>query len=269
MFWLFPGHTGTQWRIVAMIAALCGLGLLDDIFKLTPLVKVLGQVACAALYVIGEPTNVGAAVLMILFLILSSNAWNVVDVMDSLLASIGAVSMFGVCVVMLIHGFEPQGLPSIPLIASGALIGFLVWNRPPARIIMGDAGSLPMGMLYGLLAVESFADSALLAFAVILPGLIPFLEVGFLIVQRSRRGIPFYRSTPDHFALRMLHNGYTVAQIVKPVIWAGIGLVVLACILELTSFHEVLTIAAVVLLVGAVVWAYRFLIRLRVGRTVR
>ena len=269
MFWLFPSHAGAQSRIVAMIAALCVLGLLDDILKLTPLVKVLGQAACAALYVLHEPTDLHAAVLVMSFLILCSNAWNVVDVMDSLLASIGAVSMFGVSVVMLVHGIEPQGLPSIPVIVSGALIGFLVWNRPPARIIMGDAGSLSMGMLYGVLVVESFSDSALLALAVVLPGLIPFLEVGFLIVQRSRKGLPFYRSTPDHFALRLLHNGYTVAQVVKPVIWTGIGLVVLACLLELTSFHAILTIAAALLLVAAVAWAYRFFSRLRVGSTVR
>ncbi|MBI5867307.1 MAG: undecaprenyl/decaprenyl-phosphate alpha-N-acetylglucosaminyl 1-phosphate transferase [candidate division Zixibacteria bacterium] len=267
--WLFPSSAGAQLHITAMMVALCALGLLDDIFKLTPLVKVLGQAACAALYIIPEAMNLRGAAFVMLFLIVSSNAWNVVDVMDSLLASIGAVAMFGISIVMLIHGLDPRGLPSISLVVSGALIGFLVWNRPPARVIMGDAGSLPLGMVYGALVVESFSDSALLALAVLLPGLIPYLEVGFLMVQRSRKGVPFYRSTPDHFALRLLHNGSTIAQIVKPVIWAGSGLVALACLLELTSFHTVLTIASAVLLAGAVVWAYRYLSRLRVGSSAR
>ncbi len=267
--WLFPSNAEAQLPIMAMMAALCALGLLDDVFRLAPLVKVLGQAACAAVYIIPEAMNLHGAAFVMLFLIVSSNAWNVVDVMDSLLASIGAVALFGISIVMLVHGLDPRGLPSISIVISGALIGFLVWNRHPAKIIMGDAGSLSLGMVYGALVVESFSDSALLALAVILPGLIPYLEVGFLIVQRSRKGVPFYRSTPDHFALRLLHNGSTIAQIVKPVIWAGIGLVALACLLELTSFHTVLTIASTVLLAGAVVWAYRYLSRLRVGSSVR
>lgn len=269
MLWLFPAQTDTQSRIAFMMAALCALGLLDDIFRLTPLVKVLGQVACAAIYVMGTHFDIAAAAVVILFLMATSNAWNVVDVMDALLASIGSVAMLGGCAVMLLHGLAPQGLPTIPAIASGVLIGFLIWNRPPARIIMGDAGSLPLGMLFGVLVVESLTRSASLSVNVVLPGLIPFLEVGFLLVQRSRRRIPFYRSTPDHFALRLLHNGYTVAQIVTPVVLSGIGLTVFASLLELTSFHIIPTIVVSALLAIAIAWAYRFLVQLRVGGTIQ
>jgi len=267
MFWLVPDQAGVQMRIGMLIAALCALGLLDDLFKLTPLVKVLGQTACAALYVLGGSFDGAAAAAAILFLILTSNAWNVVDVMDALLASIGTLALFGGCVVMLLHGLSPHGLPIIPAIAAGAVAGFLVLNRPPARIILGDAGSLPLGMLYGALVLEAFAQSPSLAITVCLPGLIPLLEVGFLLVQRSRRGIPFYHPTPDHFALRLVHNGYTIGQVIAPVVWSGIGLIVFASLLEFTSFHIIPILIVVVLLAVAVTWAYRFVIRLRVGGT--
>jgi UDP-GlcNAc:undecaprenyl-phosphate GlcNAc-1-phosphate transferase len=269
MLYLTGGGSSMPWRIIAMMAALCILGLVDDVVRISPLAKVIGQIGCAAIYAVGEPFGAGAIGLALLFLMLSSNAWNVVDVMDSLLAAIGAIAMFGAGVVMLVHGAGPGGLPAIAMIGSGALLGFLFWNRAPAKIIMGDAGSLAMGMLFGVLVIEAAGVSALLALAVFLPGIVPFLEVAFLIVQRSRQGTPFYHSTPDHFALRMLHNGYSVAQIVNPVSLIGIGLAALACILVWTSFHTLLVTMAASILAVALVWAYRFLIRLRVGGTAR
>ncbi len=258
------GLDGAVGRIAVLAVSACLLGLLDDVFKLQPATKVIGQAACAILYAALTGVEFYEFVFIVLFLILTSNAWNVVDVMDSLLASIATVCLIGVSAVLAIHGIESRGLSAMALISAGSTAGFLLWNWPPAKILMGDAGSISLGMLYGALVTEAHSNAPGLAAALILPGLIPYLEVIFLIIQRSMKRIPFYETTPDHFALRLLHNGHTVGEVIAPVTWAGIGLSVLACLVAFTAFDFVVLAAVIVALSAAVWWAYRYFGRLPV-----
>lgn len=245
-------------RIAPTVVIVCVVGLLDDLFRIPPHLKIAGQLLGVSPYLYQLSPDPGYTAALAFFLVLSSNAWNVVDVMDSLLATIGTMCFLGSALVLLSYGLDARGLPGITLVAAGSLSGFLVWNRHPARVIMGDSGSLSLGMLYGIVVVEAFEISPLLAVAMLLPGLIPFWEVGFLIVQRSRRGIPFYRTTPDHFALRMLHNGRTVHQVIWRVLGCTGVLLVMSWMLVVTQFHRYVVISVVAIVVVATIWTFRF-----------
>jgi UDP-N-acetylmuramyl pentapeptide phosphotransferase/UDP-N-acetylglucosamine-1-phosphate transferase len=129
---------------------------------------------------------------------------------------------------------------------------------------MGDAGSLALGFFYGLLVIEAWIFNPALGFILIIPGLIPFLEVGFLMVQRTQKRIPFYRTTPDHFALRMLHNGRCIRQIIVPVALVAVGLTCLASALVIVGISRAVIVASIVLLVAGTLWANRYFSRLPV-----
>jgi UDP-GlcNAc:undecaprenyl-phosphate GlcNAc-1-phosphate transferase len=242
--------------------AVCLLGLFDDIYRIRPFVKVFGQLICGGLYLARLAPGAEVAAVMLLLLVLSSNAWNVVDVMDSLLGSIGSMCFMGVSFVFVIHGGEAGILSTLSLIAAGSIAGFLMWNRHPASIILGDSGSLALGMLFGMIVIESFMISPLLAIPVLVSGLIPYLEAAFLVLQRSRKRIPFYETTPDHFALRMLHNGYSVRYIMTWVWAVGVGLTLVANFLVLSGFHLAVSIGTSLVLVCGSLLAFRYFDRL-------
>lgn len=250
------------WRISPTMVAVCLLGLLDDIYRIRPLVKVTGQLICGGLYLGRLAPEAEIAAVLMLFLVLSSNAWNVVDVMDSLLGSIGTMCFMGATLVLVVHGAGAEVLSTLSLVSAGTIAGFLVWNRHPASIILGDSGSLALGMLFGMIAIESFMISPLLAIPVLLPGMIPYLEVAFLILQRSRKRIPFYETTPDHFALRMLHKGHSVSYIITRVWIVGLGLSLIAILLVYSDFQIAVSIGASIVLLCGSLLAYRYFDRL-------
>jgi UDP-GlcNAc:undecaprenyl-phosphate GlcNAc-1-phosphate transferase len=250
------------WRVMPTMLAVCLFGLLDDIYRIRPFVKVFGQLICGGLYVVRLEPEAEVAVVLMLLLVLSSNAWNVVDVMDSLLGSIGTMCFLGASLVFVIYGAEAAALSTLSLISAGSIAGFLMWNRHPASIILGDSGSLALGMLFGMVVIESFMISPLLAIPVLLSGLIPYLEVAFLIVQRSRKRIPFYETTPDHFALRMLHNGYSVHYILTWVWTVGFGLTLVASFLVISRFHPAVSIGTSLVMLCGCFLAFRYFDRL-------
>ena len=112
----------------------------------------------------------------------------------------------------------------------GSLIGFFWYNKPHAQIYLGDAGSLFIG---GFLATVPFLFDwglynwhGFLTPVIILA--IPLLEVCTLILVRSKKGIPFYQGSPDHFSLYLKFNGWTVYEILTYVSFLSIMLFLVA-----------------------------------------
>lgn len=234
------------------------LGLVDDLYALHPGVKVLGQSVCILVYLVMADFGLFGAMIAGPFLVMAANAWNVVDVMDGLLGWIGALAFAGAGIVFLIQGSNPAPLAIAALAAAGSMGGFLVWNRHPARVLLGDAGSLPLGLLYGILIVEGFRLAPELGATLIIPGFIPFFEVGFIMTQRTMRGIPFYRTTPDHFALRLRRHGHPIPAIIRPVIVVGVSLSLVAGLIASSGFHNFLLGAGVGIVLLSTVPAFRY-----------
>ena len=150
--------------------------------------------------------------LSFLWILTVINAFNLVDIMDGLAATISLGAAFSFMAVALYFG-EPIALFFAALI--GALGAFFYYNKPQAQIYLGDAGSLFLGGVFAaspfLLPWSAFTVYGFLAPIIILG--IPLLELLFLIIIRTKKGIPFYLGSPDHFAIVLQRRGWSRYQI--------------------------------------------------------
>jgi UDP-GlcNAc:undecaprenyl-phosphate GlcNAc-1-phosphate transferase len=186
------------------------LGLVDDLRPLRALPKLIVGTGLATVAVLLglSPTITGVALidaaLAIGWIVLVVNAANVTDVCDGLAGGIAAVGLLYLGLVV------PASRPMAWGLA-GACLGFLVFNRPPASIFMGDAGSLLLGFALAALSLRVFEAQPVwpgLAMAAAPCALFVF-EAFFLIMVRRAKGLPFWKGSPDHFSLRMQAAGWS------------------------------------------------------------
>ena len=197
------------------------LGLIDDFGVLSPKVKFLGQII-AAFVLIKSGIKIDIiffpewfdVLLTFLWIIGITNAFNIIDVMDGLSAGIAAIATFILFIVALINGNPLIAVFTIAL--TGSLIGFLKYNFYPARIYMGDTGSMFIGFMIGALAMIGkytlFNKIGFLVPLVILG--IPVFDTLFVMYIRYRRGLSMFKGSNDHFALRLRRWRLTVRQTV-------------------------------------------------------
>jgi UDP-GlcNAc:undecaprenyl-phosphate GlcNAc-1-phosphate transferase len=186
------------------------LGLIDDFGVLTPRQKLAGQVVAvltlmnASIYIkLAFLPPWVAVVLSFLWLLAITNAFNLIDIMDGLAAGVAAAAALILFAVALVNGRQTYAVLLAAL--AGALCGFLRFNFEPARIYMGDAGSLFIGLMLGALAMNnSYTRTNLVASLAPLVILgVPLFDMLFVMYIRRRRGLPVMLGSPDHFALRL------------------------------------------------------------------
>jgi UDP-GlcNAc:undecaprenyl-phosphate GlcNAc-1-phosphate transferase len=214
-------HTAARWVCTACMLA---VGLFDDVHPLTVGRKLIAQTTVCSIYLIAvspsaSPPTIG---LELAFMLLVVNAFNLVDVMDGLLIVVAGVAVGGLLggsfLASPINRLECWGLLA-------ALAAAFAFNRPPARIYLGDAGALALGFFLASLCLTGVSSSPrpvgvahLVAFA------IPIFEVVFLTAARVGRGISPFRASPDHFALRLQDQaGWTQGRVLLAT--AAVGLV--------------------------------------------
>lgn len=216
------------------------LGLIDDFGVLTPWTKLTGQLlAVFVLIKSGIRIEIAAfpewldLFLTIVWMVGLINAFNLLDIMDGLSASIGAVSASCLLVVALLQGDQTIAFMLAALI--GSLVGFLKYNWQPAKIYMGDTGAMFIGLLLGAMTMigqyPSSHPVSLLTPVFILG--IPIFDTLFVMYIRYRRGLPIFWGSPDHIAIRLRHWGMSVRQIVvmsslATVLMGGLGLLMMA-----------------------------------------
>jgi UDP-N-acetylmuramyl pentapeptide phosphotransferase/UDP-N-acetylglucosamine-1-phosphate transferase len=151
------------------------------------------------------------------------NLYNFMDGIDGLAASEAAVIGAGLLLFAGIgEGADPQGA----LLAAGiigAAIGFLMWNWSPARVFLGDVGSVPLGYLSGYLLLD-LATRGHWKIALILP-LYFIADATITLLRRLFRGERFWQSHRQHFYQRAVRNGFSHAAVVKRVITADLLLI--------------------------------------------
>jgi len=197
------------------------LGLIDDLGALSPAIKLAGQVV-AILTLMKASVTIKltflppalALPLSFLWLLAITNAFNLIDIMDGLASGVGLISALVLACVAAGSGREEVGTLLAGL--AGSLAGFLRYNLEPARIYLGDTGSLFLGLMLGALAMNNSYTSknlvASLAPVVILG--VPLFDMLFVMFIRWRRGIPVMRGSPDHFPLRLRKWRLTTRQTV-------------------------------------------------------
>lgn len=238
------------------------LGLWDDRCPLGPWSKLLAQFAVAAftagvldirvLELLPGPLPVLVTILWILTI---TNAFNFLDNMDGLSAGVAVIAA-GVFAVAALRGGQVF-VPALAWVIVGALLGFLIFNFPPATIIMGDAGSLPVGYLMSVLTMLTTfydPDHGLTPWGLLTPFVVlavPLYDVGSVVTIRLRSGDSPFRGDNRHFSHRLLNKGLTrrgavltiylaTAAAALPAIhlprldWSGAALTVAQCLCVVT-----------------------------------
>lgn len=234
------------------------LGLIDDFGVLTPGVKLAGQVVAvltlmnASIYIKLNFLPVWLAVaLSFLWLLAITNAFNIIDVMDGLAAGVAAAAAFILFVVAAVNGRQTYAVLLAAL--CGSLVGFLRFNFEPAKIYMGDAGSMFIGLMLGALSMNnSYTRHNLVASLapIVILG-VPVFDMLFVMYVRFRRGLPVMLGSPDHFALRVRKWRLTTRQTVLASWGATLGLGVLAFAMMLSGTAIAAVIIAGIVLTSA------------------
>jgi UDP-GlcNAc:undecaprenyl-phosphate GlcNAc-1-phosphate transferase len=215
------------------------LGLIDDLGQLGPWTKLAGQlVAVSVLIKSGIHVKLVfihpalALAISVVWLLAVTNAFNLIDVMDGLSAGTAAIAALVLLVVADLGGSRTSAMLLAGL--AGACLGFLRYNFEPARIYMGDTGSLFIGLVLGALTMD-LAYTKRHHLGAVAPGLIlglPLFDMLFVMYVRYRRGLPVMLGSPDHVALRLRRWRLTTRQTVLVSYGAtgALGLVALAMI---------------------------------------
>jgi len=167
IIWAIPYFEQNQLIILASLCILFFMGLRDDILPIKPVIKILGQMAAAflvisfcGLYISGLHGLFGIhtvspviayviSTLVILFLI---NSFNLIDGLDGLAAGLAFIAALSF--TYLFFCYEEYFMAVLSCSLAGALLGFLVYNFYPAKIFMGDTGSLTVGFILSILAIR-------------------------------------------------------------------------------------------------------------------
>ncbi|MFH1074357.1 MAG: MraY family glycosyltransferase [Candidatus Firestonebacteria bacterium] len=210
------------------------LGLVDDIKKLSVPLKFSVQILAAVTLIIfgikvqflgNEFLNIAVTIIWVVGI---TNAFNLLDIMDGLSSGIAVIA----ALTYFVLGVDAGKLfsPLAALALAGSCLGFLYYNFPPAKIFMGDAGSLFLGFMLATLSLtESYTNINNLAVLtpVIILG-VPIFDTIFVMWMRVKQGKPFYFGSPDHFPLRLKRSGMPEKQVITVVYSAGFALAVVA-----------------------------------------
>ena len=220
---LLAGHWDRTLPVVAGVLVLWAVGTVDDRRTLPPLTRVLVEVALAAgLWALGLGWDLGAGAavdlaLTAVWIVAIVNAFNLFDNMDGAASSMAAVVAAGLAVVGVVEGDTWLAVTGAAL--CGATLGFLPHNlfASPARIFLGDGGSMPLGFAVAATAMIGMSASTAawqsLAMGLLLVG-IPALDTALVTVSRRRRGVSILTGGRDHLTHRArlrLRNARAVA----------------------------------------------------------
>ncbi|MGI9190364.1 MAG: MraY family glycosyltransferase [Longimicrobiaceae bacterium] len=236
-----PGRYHLFAGILVGGAILLFAGLYDDLRGLRPGAKLVAQVAAAiAVYALGlqvEVLSVGAGTeihlgwlslpLTVVWIVGITNAFNLIDGLDGLACGIALVALLTTLGVAVALGNFEVALVCVAL--SGALLGFLRYNFSPARIFLGDSGSLFIGFMLAVLSVHGSVKSATAVLVLIpLSALaLPLLDVSLAVGRRWLRGVPLSGADSRHIHHRLLALGFTHRRAALTLYATAVGLSVL------------------------------------------
>ncbi len=209
-------------------AILVIIGIVDDVFRIKPWMKLLVQVAAAAFAVwngcriehinlFGSYMDLGfwSIPLTAVWIIGLTNSINLIDGLDGLACGISAISSFSLLLVVLLSGDTASSLICVVLVA--ACLGFLPFNSNPARIFMGDTGALFLGYTLAVISVQGvFKLHAVLSFLIpIIILALPIFDTLFAIVRRIVAKKSPFSSDRKHLHHRLIDMGFTQKESVR------------------------------------------------------
>jgi UDP-GlcNAc:undecaprenyl-phosphate GlcNAc-1-phosphate transferase len=256
------------WLVTSLIApalAMGMIGLWDDIKTLPPFPRFIGQTITGIIVSVilifsnsfANPTGATFldVIVTIFWVVGICNSINFFDNLDGGAAGSVAVSTITLTYLSLSNG--QSSIAAMSLVVAGATLGFLIWNRSPARIYMGDAGALFLGVLLATLTIrlEPETNSLISSFATILLLLaVPILDTSVAVFSRLRRRISPFQGGKDHLSHRLIRAGLS-RKISAAILWLLSAFFCLIAIM-LSHLNPILEVRIVV--ISALIWLLLF-----------
>ena len=262
---LFFVPLGTEFRSILIGALiLVVLGIIDDIVALKPKTKFAGQIIAALIpalsgvsihgivnpFVPGQYSTLGifSIPLTVIWIVGITNAVNFIDGLDGLACGVSAIATVTMFIIAVLFGETYIALMMAAL--AGACLGFLPYNMNPAKIFMGDTGSMFLGYTLATVSIQGlFKFYAVISFAVpfILLGL-PIFDTGFAIVRRLLKGQSPLQADRGHVHHRLIDLGFDQKQSVA-ILYAFSALMGLTAVILARTNESKLIILAIAMLV--------------------
>ncbi len=268
---LYGLNTNINYLGVAVaVTVVFAVGFLDDVYQIGPYIKLLGQIAaaiiaCASgvlfthfLNPLGSGTvSIGfmAYPVTIFYLVAFASIINLIDGLDGLASGIVAICAATLFVLSFSRGNMDAAI--VALAIAGACGGFLFFNFYPAKVFLGDSGSLVLGFSLGLVSlfgvVRATALIALLI-PVIIAG-IPVIDTFSAIVRRLRSKTPVFGADKAHVHHRFINLGFSQRTTVLIIYGLSIALSVLAILItQDRSYMRLVYAALLIVVVGILIW---------------
>jgi UDP-GlcNAc:undecaprenyl-phosphate GlcNAc-1-phosphate transferase len=274
--------------ILAGAGIACFVGIIDDMFNLSPGKKILGQIiAAVALLIVGVvpslnfidiafgikiPETIALAVkgiIVVVFVLGATNSLNLLDGLDGLCAGVTAIITVAM-LLLAIHlatwaslGVKNPGDPVrviLCLALVGGVCGFLPFNRHPAKIFMGDAGSMLLGFSVASLMILFGRYIPRWWMASIVVFGLPILDTAVALVRRLINKRPLFVSDRGHIYDQMIDRGIPLKKTVAICyVLAGIYAIIGVAMSQLRTRYAVLVYVGVFLISGIIVWKMGFL----------
>jgi len=224
---LFSQFTSSTFWLASSVlgpALLLGLiGLWDDIRNLPPLPRFMAQtiagVFTAGVLIttdnVGNPTGSSFfdSIITVVWIVGICNSINFFDNLDG--GAAGTVAISSLALAYLALGGDQFLIAALSVVTAGSTLGFLVWNKSPAKIYMGDAGALFLGVLLATLIVQFQPNTQTQIgsfFTPIFMLLIPILDTTVAVLSRIRRHISPFQGGQDHLSHRLIRSGFSRKQ---------------------------------------------------------
>jgi UDP-GlcNAc:undecaprenyl-phosphate/decaprenyl-phosphate GlcNAc-1-phosphate transferase len=253
------------------------LGVIDDLFILHPLKKLAGQLLVALIITTKSnllitnlqglggfyELNTAASYILTFFaILLIINSFNLIDGVDGLAGSLGLLSSFFFGLFFYLKGDIPYAILGFSM--AGTLMAFLVFNFPPARIFMGDSGSMLIGLVNAILVIRLIEDGniagGLPVYSPLALGIsilvIPMLDVLRVFIVRLTNGASPFAPDRNHIHHMLLNKGFNHTQVTITMLLSSIILTTVGYLLNYLNINLVAGILALLFFSGVFVIRY-------------
>jgi len=271
---LFSNFTSNTFWLVSSVlgpAVMLGLiGLWDDVKSLKPLPRFIAQsvagiftaIILIATDTIGNPTGsmLFDSIFTVLWVVGICNAINFFDNLDG--GAAGTIAISTLTLTYLSLSGDQFLIAALATVIAGATLGFLVWNKSPAKIYMGDAGALFLGFLIAALTIrlDPRVNSELSSYLVpIFLLAIPILDTSIAVLSRLRRHISPFQGGQDHLSHRLIRAGLSRKQ-AAVTLW---GLTAVFALFVVLINQPTLSIQNYMVVTAVVFWVLLFILFFR------
>jgi len=246
------------------------IGLVDDIRNLSPWPRFVAQSVAGLLTAIlligtetvGSPTGsvLVDALITIIWIVGITNSINFFDNLDG--GASGTVAITSIALLILALQGEQYLIAALAAVLAGATSGFLLWNKPPARIYMGDAGALFLGLLIASLVIRldtnPINNFATFSIPILLLA-VPIMDTSVAVLSRLQRRISPFQGGKDHLSHRLMRSGLSkrlsvISLWIMTAYFAAIAIVV---------SHAPFRFEGLVSAIGAISWIMSFALFVR------